>query len=200
MEIQNQIKRTLSRPESIEYVSSLLSAADSITRTKLADRLCDKFDFFDFRGEKQRAGCMKALRELEKKEYFALSRPCIIPSKGRPRRLAAPIPEAKKVSGEVGEIRDLQLIPVETEGHMRIWNELMIRDHPRGAGPLVGRQRYYLVQSVHGWLGGFGFSSSALHLEARDRWIGWNWEIRRANLHHIVNMSRFLIRSGVIML
>jgi hypothetical protein len=197
MEIQNQIKRTLSRPESIEYVSSLLCATGSITRTKLADRLCDKFDFFDFRGEKQRAGCMKALRELEKKEYFALPRPCNIPSKVSPRRLAAPIPDAKEVPGEVGEIRDLQLIPVEAEGHMRIWNELMIRDHPRGAGPLVGRQLYYLVQSEHGWLGGFGFSSSALHLEARDRWIGWNWEIRRANLHHVVNMSRFLIRSGV---
>jgi hypothetical protein len=197
MEIQNQIKRTLSRPESIKYVSSLLCATGSITRTKLADRLCDKFDFFDFRGEKQRAGCMKALRELEKKEYFVLPRPCNIPSKGSPRRLAVPIPEAKRVPGEVGEIRDLQLIPVETEGHMRIWNELMIRDHPRGAGPLVGRQLYYLVQSEHGWLGGFGFSSSALHLEARDRWIGWNWEIRRANLHHVVNMSRFLIRSGV---
>ena len=34
-------------------------------------------------------------------------------------------------------------------------------------------------------------------MEARDRWIGWDWESRRANLHHVVNMSRFLIRPGV---
>ena len=86
---------------------------------------------------------------------------------------------------------------VETEEQMRIWNEVMIRGHPRGAGPLVGRQIYYLVKSEHGWLGGVGFSSSALHLEARGRWIGWNWDMRRANLHHVVNMSRFLIRPGV---
>ena len=62
---------------------------------------------------------------------------------------------------------------------------------------MVGRQLYYLVKSEHGWLGGVGFSSSALHLEARDRWIGWDWDKRRASLHHVVNMSRFLIRPGV---
>jgi hypothetical protein len=80
---------------------------------------------------------------------------------------------------------------------MRIWNELMIREHPRGAALLVGRQIRYLVQSDHGWLGGLSFSSAALQLEARDKWIGWDPETRRANLHYVVNMSRFLIRSTV---
>ena len=28
----------------------------------------------------------------------------------------------------------------------------MIREHPQGAGPLVGRQIRYLVNSRHGWL------------------------------------------------
>jgi hypothetical protein len=197
MEIQNQIKRKLSEPESIEYVTSLLCMADDITRTKLAEQLCDKFKFLDFRGEKQLAGCMKALRELEKKKCFVLPAPCHTPGKGNPRRLGVPIAETQGVPDEAGKIEDLRLILVETEEQMRTWNELMIQDHPRGAGPLVGRQLYYLIESEHGWLGGFGFSSSALHLEARDRWIGWDWEIRRGNLHHVVNMSRFLIRSSV---
>ena len=80
---------------------------------------------------------------------------------------------------------------------MRIWNELMINDHPRGAGLLVGRQIRYLVQSEHGWIGGFAFSAAALQLHDRDRWIGWDLESRRANLHQVVNMSRFLIRPSV---
>jgi hypothetical protein len=80
---------------------------------------------------------------------------------------------------------------------MRIWNEMMINDHPRGAGLLVGRQIRYLVQSEYGWLGGFAFSAAALHLHDRDEWIGWDLESRRANLHQVVNMSRFLIRSSV---
>ena len=48
---------------------------------------------------------------------------------------------------------ELELIEVRTEQHMRVWNELMLREHPRGAGPLVGRQLRYLIASQHGWLG-----------------------------------------------
>ena len=114
-----------------------------------------------------------------------------------PRRLTEPVPEPKNVPADAGNINELRLIIVGTEEEMRIWNELMIQDHPRGAGPLVGRQLRYLVQSEHGWLGGISFSSAALHLEARDKWIGWNWDMRQESLHHVVNMSRFLIRSCV---
>lgn len=197
MEKQNQINRTLLQAEAIEYIRSIQSKTPTITRTELAHQLCDTYGFFDPRGERQRAGCLKALRELERKKHIVLPRPGAKGGKRRPRRLGEGVAEAKEVPGDVGEVKELRLILVETEDQMRIWNELMIQGHPRGAGPLVGRQLYYLVKSEHGWLGGIGFSSSALHLEARDRWIGWDWDSRRANLHHVVNMSRFLIRRGV---
>ncbi|MGM0367528.1 MAG: IS4 family transposase [Actinomycetota bacterium] len=118
-------------------------------------------------------------------------------SQKKPRRPERPVPEPKNVPASAGGIDRLQLIIVKTREEMQIWNELMIKDHPRGAGPLVGRQIRYLIQSEYGYLGGISFSSSALHLDARDRWIGWDWEKRQENLHYIVNMSRFLIRSNV---
>jgi hypothetical protein len=62
---------------------------------------------------------------------------------------------------------------------------------------LVGRQVRYLISSEHGWLGGFGFAAPALQLGARDRWIGWDGEQRRAHLHGVVGLSRFLIRPQV---
>jgi hypothetical protein len=107
------------------------------------------------------------------------------------------VPEPQGVPDKVGKICELKLVSVDTEKYMRIWNELMIDEHPRGAGPLVGRQLRYLIQSEHGWLGGISFSSAALHLEDRDKWIGWDWNIRQENLHHVVNMSRFLIRPCI---
>lgn len=73
----------------------------------------------------------------------------------------------------------------------------MIREHPRGAGPLVGCQIRYLIRSEHGWLGGLGFSASALQLHDRDEWIGWDRQTRRRHLHRVTNLSRFLIRSCV---
>jgi len=198
MKTQNQIKRTLSQPEAIEQINNLLDANSNINRSKLAELICDQFNFFNPCGEKQRSGCLKALRKLEQDGFFVLPVPCKTGSaKKNPRRLEEPVPEPQGIPDEVGKICKLKLVAVETEKYMRIWNELMIRDHPRGAGPLVGRQLRYLIQSEHGWLGGISFSSAALHLEDRDKWIGWDWNMRQKNLHHVVNMSRFLIRSSI---
>jgi hypothetical protein len=198
METQHQIKRTLSQPDVIELIISKLDASDTAIRTRLADQLCEQFGFFDPRGKKQRSGCLKALRELEKDGWFVLPPPCSTPGKAGPRRFGKPVPEPQGVPTDAGKICELRLVVVEAQEHMQIWNEMMIQDHPRGAGPLVGRQLRYLVESEHGWLGGLGFSSAALHLEGRDKWIGWDWNTRRAKLHHVVNMSRFLIRSNIL--
>ncbi|MFQ5730211.1 MAG: Druantia anti-phage system protein DruA, partial [Waddliaceae bacterium] len=86
---------------------------------------------------------------------------------------------------------------VRTDEQMRIWNELMINEHPQGVGPLVGRQLRYLISSAYGWLGGFGFASAALQLTDRDQWIGWDAEQRQKHLHLVINMSRFLIRPNI---
>ena len=172
MKPQNQIKRTLSQPEAIEQINNILNANTNINRSKLADLICDQFNFFNPCGEKQRSGCLKALRKLEQDGFFVLPVPCKTGSAQKsPRRLEEPVPDPQGVPNDVEKICELKLVSVETEEYMRIWNELMIQDHPRGAGPLVGRQLRYLIQSEHGWLGGISFSSAALHLEDRDKWI-----------------------------
>jgi hypothetical protein len=194
MDTQNQIKRSLSDPASIGYVCGLLEGNENLCRSELAERVCRQFGFSDARGREQRAGCLKALRELEAAGHFVLpaARRKIGPRS--PRRLSEPVPAPTDVPAEVAELRGLNLLVVETTEQMRIWNELMIREHPQGAGPLVGRQLRYLIDSEHGWLGGFGFAAAALQLADRDRWIGWDAEQRRAYLHTVVGMSRFLIR------
>ena len=197
MNTQNQVKRTLSRPKTINYVRELLLGNQFINRTGLADFLCEKFRFYDGRGKKQRGSCLKALRQLEADGRFALPAACMKPGVKSPRRLSEPVAVPQGVPEQAGDVRGLKLILVTTEEHMRIWNEMMIREHPRGAGPLVGRQLRYLIGSQHGWLGGLGFSAAALQLEDRDRWIGWDVEQRRAHLHNVVGLSRFLIRPSV---
>jgi hypothetical protein len=197
MKLQNQVKRTLSHPEAIVYIRQLLEQEDVASRTELAEWCCEEFGFQDPRGENQLGGCLKGLRELEAKGWFKLPPTEMQKGKPSPRRLSAPVPEPEAVPGEVGKVCGLELVLVEQESQMRIWNELMIGDHPQGAGPLVGRQVRYLVGSEHGWLGAFGFAAPALQLADRDRWIGWDAEQRRAHLHGVVCLSRFLIRPQV---
>ena len=197
MNTQNQIKRTLSQPAAIEYVAGLLNVNEFIHRSELADFLCEQFGFYDARGQEQRDGCLKALRELEAAGHFTLPAARAKTGPNTPKRLPEAVAEPTGVPAKAGEVCGLELIGVSTEEHMRIWNEMMIREHPRGHGPLVGRQIRYLVGSDYGWLGALGFAAPALQLAERDRWIGWDVEQRRAYLHRVVNMSRFLIRPSV---
>ena len=168
-----------------------------IHRTELANRLCGEMDFVDPCGRRQLSGCLKALRVLEKRGHFVLPSPRTKPSHGSTPAPESAVPIAQDVPATAGKIRGLQLALVETEEQLRVWNTMLHDDHPQGAGPLVGRQLRYLIDSEHGWLGGIGFASAALHLAARDRWIGWNQETRQAHLERVVGMSRFLIRPSV---
>lgn len=198
METQNQIKRTLSSPESLQQVRQMLEAPGILLRTAFADEVCQRFGFVDARGVNQRGTCLKALRDLESKGHFVLPPSATGEHKEHtPRRLAEPVPPALDVPATVADVQGLHLVVVETEDLSRVWNELMIREHPRMAGPMVGRQLRYLIGSDHGWLGGLGFGASALHLRDRDRWIGWDWETRRAKLHRVVGLNRLLIRTDV---
>jgi hypothetical protein len=163
----------------------------------LADQLCEHYGFFDARGTPQRGTCLKALRELQEIGQIVLPAPLMRHGCGSPKRLLEPVAAPRAVPAQAGDVRGLQLIVVESVEQMRIWNEMMICEHPRGAGPLVGRQLRYLIGSEHGFLGAMGFGAAALQLQDRDRWIGWDVEIRRAHLHRVIALSRFLIRPDV---
>ncbi len=197
MNVQNQIQRTLSRPEVTGFITHLLEHEQVRTRTELADRVCERFGLQDPRGQHQRGSCLKALRKMEAKGLFQLPPATVHRSKPKPRRLPEPVADPVGVPTEAGEVAGLELVLVEDQLQMRIWNELMIREHPQGAGPLVGRQIRYLIGSPSGWLGAFGFASAALQLAARDVWIGWNAEQRMDHLQRIVCLSRFLLRPTI---
>jgi hypothetical protein len=195
---QNQIKRTLSQPDHLDVVRRLLDANREAHRTELALRVCEHFGFYDLRGRPQQAGCAKALRQLERQGHLRLP-------EGRsgsraastPRCLPEPVPEPEDPPTQLHEITGLDLVLVQTPQQLQTWNSLMTAEHPQGAGPLVGRQVRYLIASDAGWLGGLGFAAPALHLADRDAWIGWTSAERAEQLHYLVCMSRFLLRSSV---
>jgi hypothetical protein len=197
MASQRRIQRRLAAPDALERLRDLLEAEPSWHRTALADRLCVEYEFVDPAGRPQRSSCLKALRTLAERGHFVLPPPRTSTAPPQPQRLGQPVPVPQGVPERPGAIQDLALVPVETAEQRRIWNELLFTEHPRGAGTLVGRQLHYLVRSAHGWLGGLAFAAAALQLRARDRWIGWEVEERRAYLDRVVGLSRFLIRPMV---
>ncbi len=198
MNIQNQIKRTLSEESSLLYLKDLLDSKTFSNRTEVAKEVCRKFKFYAPKGQEQISGCTKALRILDAAGHIKLPAPARkTTAKKSPQRLNTQVPLPVDVPSTVNEIQGLKLILVQSSDEIKIWNELMIEEHPLGAGFFVGRQLRYLVNSSHGYLGGIGFAAAALHLSDRDKWIGWDREQRQNHLHSVVGMSRFLIRKSV---
>ena len=200
MEVQNQVGRSLrgNLARLRDVVNGAVSqGVDSLGQ--VADQVCEAFDFRDGRGRLQRASCCAALTDLEAAGHVLLPR-CRRSGGGArraPRVLAHPVAPAVDVPDTVGALRDLTLVLVETDAQRRVWNTLMAHEHPRGAGPFVGPQLRYLVDSAHGWLGGVGFASCALRLAARDAWIGWDDVGRRTHLHRVLGLCRLLVRPGI---
>lgn len=196
MHEQNQVVRVLDGR--LGEVCELVSSRPALGRTELARELCAAFGLRDVRGRPQVSGCLKALRGLERQGQL------VLPARNRVydgvrgwRRLASAVPLPAAVPPQVELVEGLELVLVTAEAEYRLWNELMLREHPLGERPLVGRQLRYLLVSSSGYLGAVGFAAAALQLRDRDRWIGWDRAQRQAHLDYVVCLSRLLIRPGV---
>ncbi len=200
METNGTIKQEISRPENIHLITNWLSTNKEQNRSKLGIFVCESLDFRDFTGQLRLSTTLKALRDLETQGHWELPQSQLkTTSPWNPRRLDQAVPPPQGVPCLLKDIQGLKLIVVRSEDDslVRIWNELMLSEHPLGKARLVGRQLRYLIGSEHGWLGGIGFGSSALGLGSRDKWIGWDSDQRIQYRSKIINMSRFLIRGSV---
>lgn len=192
------IQQVLRQPENTALVRTLLANQAITTRAELVHEVCRLLNFRDAKGDWRVGTTMKALRDLESQGFWTLPKATLRSSgKWNPTRLHTPVPAAAGVPARAEEVRGLQLIEVTSEEEGKLWNELMIREHPLHQCRLVGRQLRYLVSSDHGWLGAIGFGSAALYLEDRDEWIGWTAAQRMEHLPRVLNMNRFLIRPRV---
>ena len=198
MQSTSSIKRILAEPENRSLVIGLLKADPPPSRNALAKELCRSLDLRDSKGKWQMTTTSKALRELEAQGLWLLPKPLFSgPGQWNPIRLNQPVPLPTDVPEWVQDLRGLRLLLVEDQEHQRIWNALMLSEHPLKDCRLVGRQLCYLIGSDHGWLGGLGFGSAALHSQGRENWVGWNHCQRGEHLERVINMNRFLIRPLV---
>ena len=200
MKATTSIKERLSAPGNVTLVTDWLAGNKGKTRTHLAKDICEGLELRDGKGALRISTTLKALRELEAEGYWEL--PAALPRGGRqwnPRRLGHAVAAVQGVPERVEQIEGLKLIEVDSshEEHLRIWNELMLEEHPLHDCRLVGKQLRYLIGAAHGGRGGIGFGSSALYLQSRDEWIGWNEKQRSEHHKRVINMTRYLIRESV---
>jgi hypothetical protein len=121
---------------------------------------------------------------------------------GRPRREAvetaaallsrAGAGAARKPVARQGSRSPLVVRPIGA-GELLLWRAHIERFHYLGDRALVGESLRY-VAFVDGELVALlSWASASLRNGPRDRYVGWDEESRKANLHLVVNNSRFLL-------
>jgi hypothetical protein len=173
-----------------------------LSRRALSRKICGWLNWRSRAGALKTMSCRTALLHLERRGGIRLPPAAVFPGPRPARREPAATAGAgpPAVVGRLATVQPVEVVPVGGPGSptSRVWNELMTRYHPLGAGPLCGAQIRYLIHSAtRGWLGGLAFSAAAWQVAVRDRWIGWNVAARRQNLPQVIANSRLLILPQV---
>jgi hypothetical protein len=187
-------------PELIEHLTCVRAQNPKLTRNALAREACVHLNWRSPNGRLCVASAKVALRKLAKRGLLSLpAKAATGQSRHRLRPSGQPLPPVVGVPRNVERVRGLHVYLLSgcDDPLHRLWNDLMIQQHPCGDAPLVGAQLRYLIGSEHGWLGALGFGPAAFVLGARDQWIGWSTTARLQNLKQVVGLSRLLIRQEV---
>lgn len=73
------------------------------------------------------------------------------------------------------------------------FDQLLVEHHYLHSATLVGEHLRYVVTYQGRWLGLAAWSAAALHLKARDQFIGWSDEQRQRRLPLLANNARLLV-------
>src|SRR5271157_616086 len=76
------------------------------------------------------------------------------------------------------------------------WDQLVVQHHYLKSARLVGERLCYVAECQGRWLALLGWSAAAYHIRARDQWIGWNDNQRRARLPLVANNARFCLLTS----
>lgn len=186
--------------EILAHLQHTLECEPTLSRRVLSRRVCEWLDWRSPNGHWKQMSCRVALNKLDRAGVIQLpAAPAFAGKRPRPKSTQSPAPESPS-ERTLAELQPVELVVVGAAGSRtsQTWNELMNQYHYLGAGPLCGAQIRYLIRSgTKEWLGGLAFSAAAWRVQARDRWIGWDQEARRAHLQEVVANSRFLILPRV---
>ena len=96
---------------------------------------------------------------------------------------------------EQAVLREVTVKLLVTRKDIRRCDQLLVERHYLHSARLVGEQLRYAVIWKGQWLAVAAWSAAALHLKARDLFIGWSEEQRRQRLALVVNNSRLYVMA-----
>jgi hypothetical protein len=199
MELKLKYRGRTATTEDIDLINRLIKQNPSGSRRSLSVKFCKATNWTQSNGK---------LRDMVARGYMlSLYRAghIILPEK----KQSPPNPLAKRkkpclvdidktaITGKLKSILPLEFIQVRRSKLEKLFNSLIESHHYLGYVQPVGEQLKYIVFAAGRPVACLAFSSAPRHIGPRDRFIGWDTDIRRKNIHLICYNTRFLILPWV---
>jgi len=167
-------------------------------RTAISRLLCERWGWRQPNGQPKEMACRALLLALEAKGALELP-PRQNESFRAPRRTDRRVFQlnASSLEGSVGRFRSLTIKMVRQTPDEALWDYLVDHYHYLGRPWIVGSYLKHLAYLDGRLVSCLGWGSAAWKVGCRDDFIGWDADVRKANLHKVVNNVRFLILPWV---
>lgn len=187
--------------EQLNLIKSVIDDCGGISRTELANTICELLEWRRPNGKLKTVECRDLIEEMDENGILRLP-----PGRsGRPRGSrtsvsSRTVDEDIELSGKKNQFEPVEIVPVSGQDDNARWRAMVDRHHYLGHRVPFGAHIRYFIH-VHNpqpvVVGCLQFSSPAWRMEARDSYLGWDDDARRANLQRVVCNSRFLILPAV---
>jgi len=180
----------------LEEIRTLIANNPEFTRAKLSREVCRMFQWLKPDGKLKDMSCRVAMLRMEKDCLIRLPAPTNVKKPVKKIKFTTATDPQGTIVCKVNHLPKLHLQMV-TKATSSLWNEYIERYHYLGYTPLPGAQLRYFIRAGEQIVALTGFGAAAWQTAPRDRFVGWNHDQRKKNLHLIINNARFLILPWV---
>lgn len=181
----------------IAFIKQLIVEHPHSSRRKLSTQLCLAWNWVQANGHLREMVCRGLMLGLHRAGLIELPVQRYIPPNPLGQRVKPDrelnLSWEKELACSLSNLGPIEIRQVRRTPEEKFFGSLMQAHHYLGYTQPVGEHLKYLYYAQGRPIACMAWSSSPRHLGARDRFIGWSSQARRANIHFLAYNTRFLI-------
>ena len=182
-------------PAELAFIRATIAAHAARGRTRIAQILCEAWDWRQPNGALKAYACRDLLLRLEERGYVRLPPRLRAPDGPCQQDVLGPLP-APGAPLTQADLNTLVVRPLQP-GERRLWKGLLARFHYLGYRPGVGEQLGYLAFLEGQVVACLAWGAAAYRSRPREQYLGWDAATKRQRLHLVAQNTRFLILPWV---
>ena len=186
--------------QEVQFIKELIAQHPSLSRRALSTKLCKAWNWVQPNGRLRTMVCRGLMLALHRAGHIELP-PVrrVMPNPLAQRRPPQPLLNLswEPIVGSLSDLGAVEIYQVRRTPREKLFGSLMQAHHYLAYTQPVGEHLKYLIYARGTPIACMAWSSAPRHLGPRDRFIGWNQQQRRANIHLLAYNSRFLILPWV---